>query len=199
MEELIRPDRPAMEMSNETAPLPLQETLKVNTEMKRRGRKPSLTTPTTQTAPTSKQNPMSDFAKEIVGKLVTFCGTVESGIDTIEGVPMSIIQDPNNRWFIKFFSSDGSRAFLYLDQVAAFYTRNESVESAQHPQQGDNRRQMLQPGETEADVNSFQGQSGPYYDSQLGEQLPDTQYVRRGAARGPSGPVKHIARPDGAN
>jgi hypothetical protein len=141
---------------------------------------------------------MSDFAKEIVGKLVTFCGTVESGIDTIEGVPMAIIQDPNNRWFVKFFSSDGSRAFLYLDQVAAFYTRGEVNDPAQQPQQ-DGRMSMLQPGEEEQqfDTNLLQGQSGPYYDSHLSEQLPDTQYVRRGAARGPSGPVKHISRPDG--
>lgn len=189
MEELIHSDRPAIEMPNGVSS---QETPKVNTEMKRRGRKPA------PMAPVSKPSPMTDFAKEIVGKLVTFCGTMESGIDTIEGVPMLIIQDPNSRWFIKFFSSDGSRAYLYLDQVAAFYTHGESGEPTQPQPQLDGRLQMLQPGEEgQSDVGGLQGQSGPYYNSQLSEQLPDTQYVRRGATRGPSGPVKHVSRPDG--
>lgn len=129
---------------------------------------------------------VADFAKEVIGRLVTFCGTVESGIDTIEGVPMAILRDPNERYFVKFFSSDGARAFLYLDQVAAFYTQQEEVSQQQQPTQ---QRTVLDMNAV--DPSQLEGQSGPYYEN-LGEQYPDA-FVRKGGAG--SRPVRHIRRP----
>jgi hypothetical protein len=164
--------------------VPAVEIPRVKTEMTRRGVKREKDKPASAAA--GKGAPLSDFAKEIVGKLVTFCGTVESGIDTIEGVPMSILQDPNGRWFLKFFSSDGSRAFLYLDQVAAFYTH------------GENNDPIRQPGEPvvggeNTDTNQLQGQGGQYYMPLNNEQFPDGTPNRRSGALQP-GSVRRVPR-----
>jgi hypothetical protein len=162
---------------------PAIEIPQVKTEMTRRGAKKEKDKPVSTAA--GKGAPLSDFAKEIVGKLVTFCGTVESGIDTIEGVPMSILQDPNGRWFLKFFSSDGSRAFLYLDQVAAFYTH------------GENNDPVKQPGESptgqEGVDGRLQGQGGQYYMPLNNEQFPDGTPNRRSGVLQP-GSVRRVPR-----
>jgi hypothetical protein len=60
---------------------------------------------------------------EIIGKYCTFYGTVDSSIQTMDGVPMEILVDPDGRHLVKMFSTDGARAFLYLDQVASFTTQ----------------------------------------------------------------------------
>jgi hypothetical protein len=178
MQELVnnegqqqQPESPAVEMPK----------VEVKTEMTRRGTRKEKAVPPSSAG---KLNPLADFSKEIVGKLVTFCGTVESGIDTIEGVPMTLLQDPNGRWFIKFFSSDGSRAFLYLDQVAAFYTH------------GENNDPLRQQGEGVAEnsaANPLQGQGGRYYVPLSGEQFPDETPNRRSGPREP-GSVRRVPR-----
>jgi len=133
-------------------------------------------------------NPLADFIKEVVGKLATFCGTTGSGIDTIEGVPMAVLQDPNGRWFIKFYSSDESRAYLYLDQVSAFYTHSEVQQPIHQP--GGNVFDM-----NEVDSTKLQGQqSGPYCLPLTNEYLPDEVQSRRGGLRAVAPEIKHIRK-----
>lgn len=78
------------------------------------------------------------LATAIVGKFTTFYCTIGSGINTIDGVPMTIFADPDGRHVIQLFSSDGARAFLYLDQVASFHTQAEVPEVPVKQQAGFN-------------------------------------------------------------
>jgi len=127
---------------------------------------------------------VAEFLKEIAGKFVTFYLNPQSGqggVDMVEGVPMCIIQDPNGRQVIKFFETDGTRAFLYLDQIAVFSTQDSPGQEAV----------------TEVDTSTLKGQGG--YSQPLGGHLPDgmqtSQYNRRGGiGTMQSGPISIVPR-----
>lgn len=195
MEDMIRreEDRPAIEIPTTEIPKTLSETSTIKTEVKRRGRKASVNS---EIQNKKEEESLTPFAKEIIGKLGTFCGKVESGVDTIEGVPMALMQDPNGRWLIKFYSSDGSRAFLYLDQIATFYTHSEAEKQESQQQGPRGQRAFIQPGES-PDSQMTEQMQDPYYNTHLDEHLPDNQYMRRGASQRAPGTRSSIARPNG--
>jgi len=128
-------------------------------------------------------NPVTTFTAEVIGKLVTFYCFADSGVDNVEGVPMVVLQDPNGRWFTKLFASDGSRLYLYLDQVSAFYVH------------GKNNGQVSALGNSfdmnQVDPSQLQGQTSDYYSSFSAEQLPDemVQPNRRNVNRGQTTPL----------
>lgn len=133
---------------------------------------------------TKKATPKVDFAaeflKEIAGKFVTFYlnPQTQGGVDMVEGVPMCVIQDPNGRYIVKFFENEGSRAFLYLDQISVFSTQDS-------------------PGQI-TETENLEGQGG--YNQPLGDQLPDgiqppNQHSRRGGfGTVQSGPISVVPR-----
>ena len=119
--------------------------------------------------------PLSD----IFGRRTIFYCTVNSGTSTVEGVPINIFPDPDGRHLVQLFSSDGSRVFLYLDQVASFHTQ-EQVKPPKD-QQGPLNLNMEQ-GPPTSSSTSMQGE---YYQP-LGEQGQpvDEIYYRAGRDRG---------------
>lgn len=116
----------------------------------------------------------SPIEAAIVGRYCTFYGTVGSGIETMDGVPMEINADPDGRHVVMLFSSDGARAFLYLDQVASFTTQPQAPE-----------QQPKSPG-FNFDMNQQTPQSGPaegagqeYYTQQPGQAVDEVYYNSR--------------------
>ncbi len=75
-----------------------------------------------------KPDPLAEFSKRIIGKLVTFFCSQTSGTETVEGVPMKIFADPDGRHIVELFSSDGAETYIYLDQVATFVVRPDMEE-----------------------------------------------------------------------
>lgn len=131
---------------------------------------------TRKKAPAKKK---STLEAAIKGRFCTFYGTVSSGIETMDGVPMEVFKDPDGRHVVMLFSSDGARAFLYLDQVASFTTQPEAPQTqAQHRSQADLRFDMNQnvPGSGPAE-----GAGGEYYNQpqQPGQAVDEVFYSSR--------------------
>ena len=137
----------------------------------------------------AKKTDKAEFLKEVLGKLTTFYGTKDSDIQTMQGVPMTIVTDPDGRSLVKMYSDDGSRAYLYLDQIAALYTHG--------AQEGTGRGQEPEPepalDRNAVDPAKLKGKGG--YNTPIGGQMPDEiHYSRRGQQT-----VKHVPRTERAD
>jgi len=72
-----------------------------------------------------------EFTKKILNKLTRFYFTPASGLETIEGVPLLVFADPDGRHVVELFSSDGERAYLYLEHVTTFIAFQEPAQSGE--------------------------------------------------------------------
>jgi len=70
-----------------------------------------------------------EFTKKVLNKLTRFYFTPASGLETIEGVPLLVFADPDGRHVVELFSSDGERAYLYLEHVTTFIVFQELAQS----------------------------------------------------------------------
>ncbi len=115
-----------------------------------------------------KKNPV---AAAIMGQYCTFYGTIGSGIQTMDGVPMEIVTDPDGRHVVVMFSSDGARAFLYLDQVASFTTQPQVPEQVQQGPLNFDMNQQVPGGSVGSEYHQPQ---------QPGQAVDEEWYNRRG-------------------
>lgn len=79
-----------------------------------------------------KKDYLADFVQRVIGKLVTFYCNQNSGNETVDGVPRFLFADPDGRHLIELFASDGSKVYLYLDQVASFVVQPEQTQEVPH-------------------------------------------------------------------
>lgn len=113
----------------------------------------------------------------IIGQYCVFYGKMSSGFETVDGVPMEIFTDPDGRSLIKLFSSDGARAYLYLDQVATFTTQPQAPQE-QSPRSQQFQFDMTQPPPASAGA---QGVGREYYSQpQQPGQAVDEVYYKSG-------------------
>jgi len=78
---------------------------------------------------TKNSTDLVEFTKKMLNKLTRFYFTPASGLETIEGVPLFVFADPDGRHAVELFSSDGERAYLYLEHVTTFIVFQEPVQS----------------------------------------------------------------------
>jgi hypothetical protein len=80
-------------------------------------------------AKTKNNTDLIEFTKKILNKLTRFYFTPASGLETIEGVPLLVFTDPDGRCVVELFSSDGERAYLYLEHVTTFIVFQKPIQS----------------------------------------------------------------------
>lgn len=139
-----------------------------------------------------KVDPIAEFSKRVVGKPATFLCKHSSGTEKIEGVPVSIVPDPDGRHIIEFYQDeDGSITFLYLDQVAQFITypspteaQQESYYDQRQPQPQPRRRTQMDMRRPPFEPHEYAGVDPTYNPYPGGGQPVDEVYYSAGR-RGP--------------
>ncbi len=143
--------------------------------------------------PSQKKDPMVDFVQRVIGKLVTFYCNQNSGNETVDGVPRFLFADPDGRHLIELLASDGSKVYLYLDQVASFVVQPEQTQEVQHERSREPRRtafDMRRPpgvevydpsadveGQPVDEVYYSAGRRGPVIQGEAPREVRQTQRV----------------------